>query len=237
MCFCLFFRFFLGVAGARKRKPSGEVGERTKRARDERISEMCGGDTTSQMIFHMERHPEVIGPVLQAIAPSVVLPSPPAVAVNININIDSKSVTPIPLPVPQAAALMCDLRLAQRPWQLLHNYLPQVIPTRAKVIKWLRAREAAVVAEESNGIRMAGVSLMESIKIDLSWCERLRRSKTKTIKVGADGATDEKEKDGKKKTITCLVYCYVFEGIGRDNSTAVTIFFFFIYLFIYFFFF
>jgi len=62
------------------------------------------------------------------------------------------------------AALMCDLGLSQRGWSVLRSYLPDAIPPLSRAKGWLHANEAAVVAEEVNGQRMAGVSLIDSFR-------------------------------------------------------------------------
>jgi len=112
---------------------------------------------------------------------------------------------------------MCDLGLSQRDWCVLRSYLPDTIPPLSRVKGWLHANEAPVVAEEVNGQRMAGVSLIDSVRCDLTVSARLRRSHHKIIKIGSDSASDTQEKDLKKKSITILVYCYVGEKVGHHD--------------------
>jgi len=112
---------------------------------------------------------------------------------------------------------MCDLGLSQRDWCVLRSYLPDTIPPLSRVKGWLHANEAPVVAEEVNGQRMAGVSLIDSVRCDLTVSARLRRSHHKIIKIGSDSASDTQEKDLKKKSITILVYCYVGEKVGAED--------------------
>ena len=129
------------------------------------------------------------------------------------------------------AALLCDLGLSQRGWGTLRSYLPDAIPPLSRVKGWLHANEAAVVAEEVNHQRMAGVSLIDSVRCDLTVSSRLRRSQHKAIKIGSDSASDEQEKDVKKKSITILVYCYVGEKVGHhEHIVEVRFFFFFFFL-------
>ena len=80
---------------------------------------------------------------------------------------------------------MSSLHLSERDWLVLRSYIPDVLPSRDRILGRLRAFEPPTVAVEVDGVRMASTSLRDCVIRDLTVSPALRATSHKQLKVRA----------------------------------------------------